>query len=164
MTTKPNNTYSITDQTKETLKNFNRRTVLEGNIKTENQFHLTKITLRCNEHEHIYGINWSIQVFLSLITKTCLYKYIEVSPPKNENFQIKNSDIFHISAQNIDCGHLFTIYVLSRNEKNNVYPYQPQFYYIKWGLRESKLYKYVFVMYPNIFLKIRMSAIIPKEQ
>ena len=22
---------------------------------------------------------------------------------KNENFQIKNSDIFHISAQNIDC-------------------------------------------------------------
>ena len=25
--------------------------------------------------------------------------------PKNENFQIKNSDIFHISAQNIDCGY-----------------------------------------------------------
>ena len=25
---------------------------------------------------------------------------------KNENFQIKNSDIFHISAQNIDCGYL----------------------------------------------------------
>ena len=23
----------------------------------------------------------------------------------NENFQIKNSDIFHISARNIDCGH-----------------------------------------------------------
>ena len=26
-------------------------------------------------------------------------------PPKNENFQIKISDIFHISAQNIDCGY-----------------------------------------------------------
>ena len=26
-----------------------------------------------------------------------------MSPPKTENFQIKNSDIFHISAQNIDC-------------------------------------------------------------
>ena len=26
-------------------------------------------------------------------------------PPKYENFQIKNSDIFHISAQNIDCGY-----------------------------------------------------------
>ena len=25
------------------------------------------------------------------------------SPPKTENFQIKTSDIFHISAQNIDC-------------------------------------------------------------
>ena len=25
--------------------------------------------------------------------------------PKTENFQIKNSDIFHISAQNIDCGY-----------------------------------------------------------
>ena len=24
---------------------------------------------------------------------------------KKENFQIKNSDIFHISAQNIDCGY-----------------------------------------------------------
>ena len=26
-------------------------------------------------------------------------------PPKNENFQIKNLDIFHTSAQNIDCGY-----------------------------------------------------------
>ena len=28
---------------------------------------------------------------------------LKILPPKNENFQIKNSDIFHISAQNIDC-------------------------------------------------------------
>ena len=28
-----------------------------------------------------------------------------MSPPKTENFQIKGSDIFHISAQNIDCGY-----------------------------------------------------------
>ena len=27
----------------------------------------------------------------------------KISPPKTENFQVKNSDIFHISAQNIDC-------------------------------------------------------------
>ena len=26
-------------------------------------------------------------------------------PPKNENFQMKKSDIFHINAQNIDCGY-----------------------------------------------------------
>ena len=25
--------------------------------------------------------------------------------PKNENFQLKNPNIFHISAQNIDCGY-----------------------------------------------------------
>ena len=30
---------------------------------------------------------------------------LKILPPKNENFQIKNSDILHISAQNIDCGY-----------------------------------------------------------
>ena len=29
---------------------------------------------------------------------------LKILPPKNENFQMKKSDIFHISAQNIDCG------------------------------------------------------------
>ena len=28
---------------------------------------------------------------------------LKILQPKKENFQIKNSDIFHISAQNIDC-------------------------------------------------------------
>ena len=40
------------------------------------------------------------------ITQTHLYKYIEkFKHQKKENFQIKNSDIFQISAQNIDCGY-----------------------------------------------------------
>ena len=30
---------------------------------------------------------------------------LNILPPKNKKFQIKNSDIFHISAQNIDCGY-----------------------------------------------------------
>ena len=30
---------------------------------------------------------------------------LEILPPKKENFQIKNSDILHISAQTIDCGY-----------------------------------------------------------
>ena len=30
---------------------------------------------------------------------------LKILPPKYENFQIKISDIFHISAQNIDCGY-----------------------------------------------------------
>ena len=39
--------------------------------------------------------------------KTCLFRYIETfTTKKNENFQMKNSGSFHISAQNIDCGYL----------------------------------------------------------
>ena len=54
------------------------------------------------------------------------------SPPKTENFQIKNFDIFHISAQDIDCGYplvpprrggsneYIQSMILSKNKKNNV--------------------------------------------
>ena len=66
-------------------------------------------------------------------------------------FQINNSDIFHISAQNIDCGYLLELphwggsneylqsIFLSRNNKNNVYPCKPQFYYIKVGFKGVKI-------------------------
>ena len=37
--------------------------------------------------------------------KTRLFKYIENFTSKNWKFSDKNSDIFHISAQNIDCGY-----------------------------------------------------------
>ena len=39
------------------------------------------------------------------------------------------------------------MYVFMYIKKNNVYPCKPQFYYIKVGLRGSKLYRHVFVMY-----------------
>ena len=32
-------------------------------------------------------------------------RLLRILPPKNENFQMKNSGNFHISAQNIDCGY-----------------------------------------------------------
>ena len=32
-------------------------------------------------------------------------KILKISQPKKETFQIKNADIFHISAQKIDCGY-----------------------------------------------------------
>ena len=35
---------------------------------------------------------------------------------------------------------------LSRSKKNNVYPCEPQFHFIKVGFKESKLYRYVFMM------------------
>ena len=77
--------------------------------------------------------------------------YCKFHLQKTANFQIKKTDIFHISAQNIDCGYsleplwrgssneyrqsLFS----SRNKKNNVYPYKPQVYYIKVGFKGVKI-------------------------
>ena len=53
------------------------------------------------------------------ITKTGLFKYTENFTTKNEIFQIKNSDILHISAQTIDCGsnEYPQSMFLSRNKK-----------------------------------------------
>ena len=76
---------------------------------------------------------------------------LKISPPKNENFQIKNSDIFHIFAQNIDCGYSLEpprrggsneypqSMFLSRTKKNNVFPSKPQFYYIKVGFKGVRI-------------------------
>ena len=70
----------------------------------------------------------------------------------------KNSDIFHISVQNIDCGYSLEqpqgdgsneypqSVVFRRNKKNNIYPCKPQFYCIKVGFNRSKFYRHVFVM------------------
>ena len=44
------------------------------------------------------------QTVLPLQKHACWNK-LKNSPPKTENFQKTNSDIFHISAQNIDCGY-----------------------------------------------------------
>ena len=76
---------------------------------------------------------------------------LKIFPPKTENFQFKNSDIFHISAQNIDCGYSLEpprrggsneypqSMFLSRNKKNNVYHCKPQFYCIKVGFKRVKI-------------------------
>ena len=42
---------------------------------------------------------------------------------------------------------------LSKNKKNNVYPCKLQFYYIKVGLKGSKLYRYFFEMSCLFLLK-----------
>ena len=87
-----------------------------------------------------------------LITKTCLYKYTETFITKNEKIQIKKFwYFFQIYAQNIDCGYSleppyrgsFNEYqqhmLFSRNNKNNVYPCKPQFFYIKVGFKGVKM-------------------------
>ena len=66
--------------------------------------------------------------------KTQLFKHVENFPQKMWNFSDKNYDVFHISAQNKDCGYFLEpprrggsneypqSMLLSRNKKNNVYP------------------------------------------
>ena len=84
--------------------------------------------------------------------KTRLFKYIEnFTTKKMKTNSDKNSDICHISAQNIDCGYSLEppgrggsneypqSMFLSRNKKNNVYPCKPQFYYIKVGFKWVKI-------------------------
>ena len=83
--------------------------------------------------------------------KTCLFKYVEIFTSKNWKFSDKKSDIFQISAQNIDCGYSLEpprwgssneypqSMFLSRNKKNKVYPCKPQFYYIKVGFEGVKI-------------------------
>ena len=70
---------------------------------------------------------------------------------KKGEFSDKNSDIFQISAQNIDCGYSLEpprrggsneypqSMFLSRNKKNNVYHCKPQCYYIKMGFKGVKI-------------------------
>ena len=91
-----------------------------------------------------YAINYHYE-------NTPIQIYRKFHLQKTENFQIKISDIFHISAQNIDCGYSleppqrggsneYPQYMfLSRNKKNNVYPCKPQFYYIKVGFKGVKI-------------------------
>ena len=90
------------------------------------------------------------------ITKTSLFKYIENFTNKNGNFSDKNSDIFHISAQNIVYGYSLEpprrggsneypqSMFLSGNKENNVYPCKPQFYYIQVGFKGVKIIQVCF--------------------
>ena len=42
---------------------------------------------------------------LQTLRKHAYSNILIILQPKNESFQIKGSDIFHISAQSIDCGY-----------------------------------------------------------
>ena len=64
---------------------------------------------------------------------------LKILPPKIKKKSDKKSDIFHISAQNIDCGYSLEpprqggsneypqSMFLNRNKKNNAYPVNPSF-------------------------------------
>ena len=69
------------------------------------------------------------------------HQKLKFSSPKN---------ILHISAQSLDCGYSLEpprrggsneypqSTFLSKNKKNNIYPFKPQFYCIKVGFKGVK--------------------------
>ena len=92
---------------------------------------------RYRRGSRLYAINrvvFKLIKQLNSLRKHAYSNMLKISPPKTENFQTKKkSDIFHTSAQNIECGYSLEpprrggsneypqSMFLSRNEKNNVY-------------------------------------------
>ena len=71
---------------------------------------------------------------------------LKILPPNYEKFQIKNSDIFHVSVQNIDCryslepprrcgsnGCTQSIFFITKTDLYNFDPLKPHFYVVKLG-------------------------------
>ena len=126
-----------------------RRTLIEGSAGC---FVERYDSIRCCSYIGLYGcISDTLGHTVRHYENMPIQIYWEVYNRKKENFQIKKSDIFHISAQNIDCGYSLEpprrggsneypqSMFLSRNKKNNVYPCKPQFYYVKVGFKEVKI-------------------------
>ena len=100
----------------------------------------SKATLFCN-------ISLYVRRCMISLRKYAYSNILKLSPPKNENFQIKILIFLHISAQNINCRHsLEPPRRCGSNEypqsmfwaeirKNNIYPCKPQFYYLKVGFK-----------------------------
>ena len=78
------------------------------------------------------------------ITKTRLFRYIENFITKNWKFPDKNSDIFHISAQNIDCGYSYLFWsaaLKGLNKKKYHYENMPIQIYRKFHLQKLKIFR-----------------------
>ena len=96
---------------------------------------------------------------LCTLRKHAYSNILETLQPKKGKFSDKNSDISHISAQNIDCGYSLEpprrggsneypqSMFLSRSKKNNVYPCKPQFYYIEVALKGVKIIYIINIMF-----------------
>ena len=67
-------------------------------MKNSDSFHISAQNMDCGYSVHFSGI-----VSSSQFTKTSIFKYTENFTIRKWKFSDKNSDIFQISAQNIDC-------------------------------------------------------------
>ena len=104
-------------------------------------------TDRSGLSESLYMDRNSGNVPSDTLRKNAYSNILRILPPKNENFQMKNSVRVHISGQKTDCGYSFKpprrggsneypqSMFFSRNKKNNEHPCKPQFYCIKVGFK-----------------------------
>ena len=73
--------------------------------------YVIRIFLSCFDptvvYYHKYLFTCCGDVERNIITKNAYSNIFKILPPKHENFQMKNSGSFHISAQNIDCNLCF---------------------------------------------------------
>ena len=82
-------------------------------ISTKDGFLLDRTSKLPTTHEFLL-YRTSKHTTLDALRKHAYSNILKLFPLKKENFQIRTSDIFHISAQNIDCGR-------SRAETHNLY-------------------------------------------
>ena len=85
------------------------------------------------------------------LRKQAYWNILKILSPKNEDSQMKNTDISRISPQNIDRGYSLepprrggsSEYPQSifwaEKKKDTVYPCKPQFYHIKVGFKGFKI-------------------------
>ena len=123
-------------------------------------------------HKNKQEVTKIISLVQKSLRKHAYSTVLKILPSKNENFQIKNSNIFHISAQNIDCGYSLEpprrggsneypqSMFLGRNKKNYVYPCKPQFYHTKVGFTGVKIIQVCFrdvtVIPPSVSIPVKV--------
>ena len=103
-----------------TLSKFHKKVLRfienEFNTNAFEMVHLQTIIIVSSIENDISYSSVSSDCILTIINSVISYKnmslrkhaysnIMKILPPKNENFQIKHSDIFYNSAQNIDCGY-----------------------------------------------------------
>ena len=105
-----------------------------------NSFHLCRTSLNVYRHN-----NYTLR-------KHAYSNILKISPPKNENFQIKKILIFFIfqfkteivstrykPPKRVGSNEYPQSMFLRRNKKNTVCSYKPQFYYTKSGFKGVKI-------------------------
>ena len=120
----------------------------------------THLTNLLYSSESFKGFDSEMWASVYALRKHAYSNILKILQPKTENFQMKFCSCFFLFMFLLNIGREYSLesphrggsneypqsMLLSRNKKNNVYPCKPQFYYIKWGLRGVKLYRYIFVM------------------